>query len=286
MRTPTPEPGASSPARRAVRLLLRTNLFVTAGVVALTWYSARVAGLQPGVEFLVAAAGTLFVYNVDHLRDDRRRVRDGVGRPRLAVGLRWGLLMAAAAGLATGFALAPGSVLFASLPSGALGLLYGAAVAGRRLKDLPGSKAWIVALAVTWAVAALPLAANGISLTTIRPQLFLFLLALTALNAHAFDLRDEEIDRASGAWTWAVKLGPDRARRHMIGAAIVFAVLAEAWRRWPPSGIEAGDGAEMTLTFACVLAALVGTRKTLSREAFGLLFDGLLLVPATCLLLS
>ena len=265
---------------------MRTNLFVTVGVVALTWYSARIAGLEPGIELLVAAAGTLLVYNVDHLRDDRRRIRDGAGRPRLALGMRWGLVVVAAAALATGFALAPAEVLFASLPSGALGLLYGAALAGRRLKDLPGSKAWIVALAVTWATASLPLAANGMSVTAIRPDLFMFLLALTALNAHAFDLRDEEIDRASGAWTWAVKLGPDRARRHMVGAAIVFALLAEGWRRWPGSDLQASDGTEMTLTFACVVAALVATRGALSREAFGLLFDGLLLVPAAYLLLS
>jgi hypothetical protein len=286
MRRPTSEPGPSSTARRAVRLLLRTNIFVAFGVVALTWYSATFAGLQPGRSLLVAGAGTLFVYNLDHLRDDRRRTLSGAGRARLAPGLRWSLLGLAALALSTGFALAPLDVLLASLPSGALGLLYGAAWAGRRLKDLPGSKAWIVALAVTWAVAALPLAANGVSLTAIRPDLFLFLLTLTALNAHAFDLRDEEIDRASGAWTWAVKLGPDRARRHMLGAAAVFALLAEGWRRWPSSGLETNDGAEMTLTFACVLAALVATRKKLPREAYGLLFDGLLLVPAAWLLLS
>lgn len=273
--------------RRAARLLLHTNLFVTAGVVGLTWYCARSEGSEPGWELVVAGAGTLLVYNLDHLRDDRRRARVGGAPPRLTTTARWSLLVVAVTALATGFVLAPPAVFLASLPSGALGLAYGAALAGRRLKDLPGAKAWIVALAVSWAVIALPAAAAGAGPADIAPELAVFVVALTTLNAHAFDLRDVPVDREMGAWTWAVRLGPDRARARMMAATVGLLAAATAWGFLAPGGAsDSRVGGEVILSLVGVLGALAITRARPSREMFGMLFDGLLLVPAAWLLLS
>ena len=261
---------STSPIRRVTRLLLRSNLVVAGGVVALTAYCAGAMGVAAGIALAVTGAGTLLIYNLDHLRDDRRRLADG-GRPRLARGGRLALLTLATGGLVAGLALAPPAVFVASLPSGAAGLLYGAAFGGLRLKDVPGAKAWLVAAAVSWAVVTLPLSAAGQDLATAPWDLAAFVLALTALNAHAFDLRDVAVDSAAGGWTWAVVLGEERARTRMVGAAIglaaVFTVLAGSTGRWEQP--------------ACLLAtagALLISRGA-SRERFGLLFDGLLAAP-------
>lgn len=248
---------------------------MSAGVVALTWYCAVVLNQTPGWELLVTGAGTLLVYNLDHLRDDRRQIRAGRG-PRLAPALRWILLGAAALGLLAGFALAGLPVLVAALPSGIVGLLYGAPIGGRRLKDLPGSKAWLVATAVTWAVIALPLA--GEELGRAGPELWLFVLALTTLNAHAFDLRDVGVDRDNAAWTWAAWLGPERARRRLVAAAGIATLAAAGW------AVQAGDW-ERPVTLGAITAGLLGSQRW-SREAYGVWFDGLLLLPAAWRLLS
>ncbi len=287
MSIPSPARSTAPAARRGARLLVRTNLFVTLGVVGLTWFCARSMGVVPGLELLVTGAGTLLVYNLDHLRDDHRRTRALMGRPLLGGWSRGTLLGAAAVLLGAGFVLGPPRMFLAALPSGALGLSYGAALAGRRLKDLPGAKAWIVAFAVTWAVLALPVARSAGRSAVVSPDLVIFVLALTALNAHAFDLRDVHNDEATGTWTWAVRLGPDLARRRMMGATAVLAVLAAIWQGLAHAGLATAQiGPESVLTLSLLLGALAATRFALSREVFSLLFDGLLLVPAVYLLLT
>ena len=280
MSTTDPEPHALALPALA-RLILRSNLFVALGVVSLTAYAGWFAGYNPTLELLVVGTGTLLVYNLDHLRDDLRRTRTGAGRPRLNISLRWILVVLSAAGLAASFAQTPPVVFWTAVPSGALGLLYGAPIGGRRLKDIPGAKAWIVSIAVSWAVVAIPLAMRD-GVWVLRPDLFAFVVALTALNAHAFDLRDVEIDRASGAWTWASRLGPEAARARLIAAAALATVGTGVWRI-AERGSELsfiGHGWEIPLTFAAVTAALVLTRRGVPRPAYGLLFDGLLFLPA------
>lgn len=247
---------------------------MAAGVTTLGAWAARATGVAvSGPTLAVLLCGTLVIYNLDHLRDDRRRARSQEGaRPRLGHGLRWTVLVLATVGLTVGFVLGGRPLLLAALPAGVVGLLYGAPLGPLRLKDLPGAKAWLVATAVTHACVLMPALAAGEPVAG-SASVAAFVLALTALDAHCFDVRDVDVDRAAGSETWATRLGEAAAHRRLVGlaglAAIVFAALTLGGRlTWV---------APATLALAAATLPLVGPGAR--RARFGVVVDGWLFLP-------
>ncbi len=273
----TGEPGSAPPKARtagAVSLILGSNLYVAVCVASLGWWVASTLGAVASAPVLLALlCGTLVIYNLDHLRDDDQRVAaNPAARPRLDRALRRIVLGVGAAGLALAFFAGGASLVVAALPAGLVGLAYGARLGDWRLKDLPGAKAWIVAGAVTQACLWLPVAPRvpGLRETPVA----LFVLALTALNAHCFDLRDLDVDDAGGVRTWALRLGGRAAHRRLAGltaGASGLAGLAAWWGLLPVS-------APATLALACLTLALV--RPGAPRRRYGVVVDGWLLLPA------
>lgn len=227
--------------------------------------------------------GTLLIYNLDHLRDDRQRASaDPEARPRLALPWRIAALTLATLGLVGSFAAGGLPLILTSLPAGIIGLFYGARFrpGGGRLKDLPGAKAWIVAVAVSQACLFLPLHSLGIVPGLRHGGVALFLLVLTAIDAHCFDLRDLEVDAGSGASTWATRLGGQRAQvrlRHLTAAAAIVAGLAAilGWLPWSAAA-----------TLAVSWITLRWVRPGAPRERFGSVVDGWLLLPAVIVSIS
>lgn len=258
-----------------MQLLLRTNVFVAGGVTALgAWASGQLAIAPSAPLLLVLLSGTLLIYNLDHLRDDRRKeVLSPGARPRLDARMRGWVLAGAGAGLAAGFALGGSRLLLASLPAGLVGLLYGASVFGGRLKDLPGAKSWLVATAVAHAVALMPPLATGAPLGRATLVVAAFAVTLCALNAHCFDLRDVDVDAAGGSTTWAVHLGAPAAHRRLVALAALAAVAFAGLTIVERAPVEA----PATLALAAVSLLLV--RPGAPRERYGLVVDGWLYAP-------
>jgi len=71
-----------------------------------------------------------------------------------------------------------------------------------RLKDIPGSKAWIVGITLTYAVIALPLAYAGRNFDIVAAFTTLFMFVFIVSNSHVFDIRDIESDRKKGVVTF------------------------------------------------------------------------------------
>ncbi len=270
-------PALPGPGRRLIRIGLRTNLYVAFGVMSLGAWVARTEGLDLSISALaVLGCGTLLVYNLDHLRDDQaRRRRDPGARPRLDTCSRVLLLVLAALGLTAAFVLGAPALFLSALPAGLIGLAYGAGPAGRRLKDLPGAKAWLVATAVSQAVLLVPRAGTlplmSPSVTTASSATFLF--TLCALNAHCFDLRDLESDADAGVTTWATRRGAEGASQQLRRAAWIGAVVTSVASA---AGVLSWGG-PVTLVLAAL--SLRTLRLDANRDRFSLLVDGWLFVP-------
>jgi 4-hydroxybenzoate polyprenyltransferase len=239
-------------------LLAFTALWVAASATALCAAAGRAMGARPAVAVLaIAAAGTVFVYNVDRLRDV---ARDRATSPRRTAFVeRWrGPLVAftiGAAAVAAGLALRAGPAAIALLaPIAAIGLLH------RRLKRFAWWKPFYVSGAWTAVVVGLP-AATGASARDV-PWIAAIVGATIGANVIASNLRDREAPAA-------VRFGPRVPMRIARGLALAATALA----------LAAPDGARSLAPIPlATLAALAAFRPT---ELYGFIaVDGALLAGA------
>ena len=158
----------------------------------------------------------LIPYNLDRIFDSYvQKIPDGKAQLFFRQPWIWILLLSAI--LATFVLLyhAPTRVRYVSI-AGIIPLLYGtplfpwknkSGIRWYRLKDIPGSKAWIVGSILTYAVIALPLAyaRAEFNLAAILTTLFMFVFIVT--NSHIFDIRDIKSDLEKGVVTLPIMAG-------------------------------------------------------------------------------
>ncbi|VEP18327.1 UbiA prenyltransferase family protein [Hyella patelloides LEGE 07179] len=70
-----------------------------------------------------------------------------------------------------------------------------------RLKDIPGSKAWIVGTVLTYAVITLPIAYSDAQFNFATGLITLFMFVFIVTNSHIFDIRDIQSDKEKGVIT-------------------------------------------------------------------------------------
>ena len=293
---PDPEQSAV-PHPRPWRVILEAGLihsciwvgFCATGLLTLMHGIVPVFAWQP---YLLCFTGVVFIYNLDHLLDARAGT---VSDPELATLLdgRFRLmilaLMSVCAAIALGLLaryptlrtspalyLAAGAGLFYGLPI--LPTWSGARRGWRRLKDLPGMKVVLIASAVTTAALALP-----ISFASIDPlQRFgevapaaLFLFVFTGTNALLFDLHDITADRASGARTLPVTLGPDRTRQLLTWVNLLAGcLLIVIWLSGPATPYP-----EWLLLLAGMIGLTYRLGPNTPRSLVAWIVDGTLLLP-------
>jgi 4-hydroxybenzoate polyprenyltransferase len=101
----------------------------------------------------------------------------------------------------------PHGVQFAVIVPGMVALLYPLPLyRGRRLRDVPFLKVFLIAATWAWITVALPTLLRGVALPTVWPMLLdraCFILALTL----PFDIRDADSDRAQGVATLPTRWG-------------------------------------------------------------------------------
>lgn len=272
---------------RALELLIYPSVWVAAGLASLTAFSQAMMGLESDWRpilfvFLVA----LIPYNLDRLFDayfqkSRDEKAQAYFRSNAGVFI---LLGVAIVGVMTLLYMAPIAVRYVSLAV-IFPLVYGAPIfpiwRGKqwhwyRLKDIPGSKAWIVCSIITYAAIALPLAYAETTFNLRAGLTTCFIFAFEGSNANLFDIRDLDSDAKKGVLTLPLMVGITGSR--FILTALNLLML----------GILIGYGGQILLPFYPVIFTATSLMFILIwtvNEETPLLFydwviDGLLFLPA------
>lgn len=200
-----------------LKLFIYSNLWVSAGVASLVYFTQESLGLthdwRPVIFIFLAA---FIPYNLDRILDSYlQTIPDAKTQSYFR---HWGVLflpLLAALGLAFMLYYAPLAVRLVSC-AGIAPLIYGLPLfpLGRspkrrwyRLKDIPGTKAWIVAGIISYAVIAVPLAYAGEPPEQSTLLTVMFLLVFTGTNSHLFDFRDISSDSQKGVLTLPLMIG-------------------------------------------------------------------------------
>ena len=226
--------------QRFLEILIYPSIWTAAGVASLTYFVQETLGLPHDwrAVALIFATALLF-YNLDRLLDSSiQPIPDAKAQSFvLHPGFKLFLLVTA---LVVGILLyqAPATVRLVSC-GGFLPLIYGMPLLPwvregnwrwYRIKDIPGAKAWIVAVIITYALVAVPLAYAGVMFEESAALIALFLLIFTGTNSHLFDVRDLDSDREKGVLTWPLMLGVRGNRLIWTGLNLsLFAFLGWFW---------------------------------------------------------
>ncbi|PSP18932.1 MAG: prenyltransferase [Cyanobacteria bacterium QS_8_64_29] len=261
------------------------SIWIAAAIASLAGFAQLMMGLALDWRPIALVFATALVpYNLDRLLDAYWQPV-----PQLQAYFRnnggiLGLLLVAVAGSAYLLVAAPPAVRYASC-AGIVPLLYGVPLLplssqnGRqwyRLKDIPGSKAWIVCSTLTYATVGLPLAYAGAHFDEAATLTALFLFAFIACNSHAFDIRDLDADGASGVTTLPCLAGV-RGTKLILSALYGLVLLALLWG-WRHGAIDCQI--EVLLATACSWAYLWAVDRRTPRWVYDIAIDGVLFVPA------
>ena len=253
----------------AIQTLLLTNVYVAVGAGCLCFASIRLLGLTTALApVAVAMLYVLSMHLLNHLTgtaedeyNDPERARFYERHRRLL-----SVLAIAAGGLGILFASAMGAAAFAILLiMSLLGLSYnlyllpdGFGFKYRRIKDIPGSKTFLIAVA--WGVVAtlLPGITGRGTLTVAIGGVFVWATALVFARTAFFDLLDVQGDRIMGKETLPILLG-NRKTAVLLKATLVGCMILVA--AGSAIGLIAGLGFFLTLCPAAMLILVSAYEK-------------------------
>ena len=270
-----------------VDLLLYGDFWIAACATALVWQTQAVLLGEPRMTPLVVFVffSTLFVYALHRSIGLRKMAAfSHAGRYRIITRFRHHIrLYALIGGLAAAyfFWLLPGEVhRWVVLPGlSAIGyVLPVPGLRGRRLRDLPGIKIFLVAGSFAWVTVILPAVAHGLVgqwlVWAMACERTLFIFALTL----PFDIRDLHIDVHSAVRTLPQVLGVRGAVRLAYGLLLVAGILALLlWRVDYYTGATAGG---LCFTFGLSAYFIRWAPQRRHDYYFTGLLDGLLLLQA------
>ncbi len=264
-----------------------TSLWLSAGLASLTLLTAHALDLPFDLRpYLLVFFSALFVYNLDHIKD--RKVEGIPDRysevffQRPAV-----LILMVAAGVAMGLtvSMAPERAKWAFGFFISIGLLYGLPIVPARsggawrmlrLKEIPGVKAWLVALAITVAGVLLPLGWSGRPMDTQAWHLAVFMFVFIASAAHMCDVRDVDSDRRAGVRTLPVQAGVRRTKQAIIAMNLVMlGVMMWGWM----SGVTGAHPEIIVCAAVSVLFVMFLDEET-PEDVYSIIVDGAFFLPA------
>ena len=271
--------------RRFLEWVVYSSIWVAAAIASLGAFAQAIMGLafdwRP-IALIFAAA--LVPYNLDRIFDSYVQIipedREQAYFRQPGIFL---LLLVAVGATAALLYEAPTQVRLVSC-AGIVPLLYGTPlfpwrrddkIRWYRLKDIPGSKAWLVGGTLTYAAIALPLAyaAKGFDVVSAFTTVFLFVFIVT--NSHTFDIRDLESDRQKGVTTLPLMVGV-RGTKIILTGLNLFMLLALFWG-WS-TGIAFQS--EVLIATGITLGYLWTVDVDTPRPVFSIVIDGCLFVPA------
>ena len=268
-----------------LKLIIYPSIWVAAAIASLGLYTQEILNLEPNWQPIVLIFVTALIpYNLDRIFDSYvQKIPDDKAQLFFRQPYVWVLLIAAIAATIALLYNAPIRVRYVSLV-GIIPLLYGTPLfpvknkskwQWYRLKDIPGSKAWIVGSVLTYAVIALPIAYEGaeFDLAAILTTLFMFVFIVT--NSHTFDIRDLDSDREKGVVTLPVIAGLKGTKAILtIMNLSVLIIMVWAWM-----------GSIMMFRSEMILALLVNITYVLAvdfntpRWVYSILIEGCLFLP-------
>ena len=202
---------------RFFKLIIYPSIWVAAAIASLGIYTQELLNIGHDWRAIILIFVTALIpYNLDRIFDSYvQKIPDEKAQLFFRKPYVWALLLSAIAATAILLYEAPIKVRYASLV-GIVPLLYGTPLfpvnrqskwRWYRLKDIPGSKAWIVGSVLTYAVIALPIAyaEAKFDIAAIFTTIFMFVFIVT--NSHTFDIRDLDSDREKGVVTLPVIIG-------------------------------------------------------------------------------
>jgi (E)-4-hydroxy-3-methyl-but-2-enyl pyrophosphate reductase len=228
--------------------IVRSNLYVAVGSGLFSLASAILMGLSPRPLFFVVTASYVFSMHIlNHFTDIRAME---INEPaRLVFYRKHRRLLITGAVLASLASLA-GAAFLGFLPflillvATSLGVAYSVRLLPRakrgaikfsRLKDIPGSKEVLVALAWATVISLVPFAASPRLITLVSvAAVFLFTGTLVFIRSVSYSLKDIQGDRILGNETIPVILGERRARLLCVflGAFLVVLLTTSYLFRW------------------------------------------------------
>lgn len=261
------QPEASSAflrtAKRIVRFLLQSSLYVAGGAGCLCYAVAVLRGVRVRAVDVTTTLLYVFAMHVLNRYADKAAYYNDPSRAAFYEKYRIPFFVASIA--ATGSALLLAAlqgipVLLALLAMTALGLLYSvrlfperwlAVVRVGKLKDIPASKTIFVAGAWSVVAALLPGFRSGLQLDgpTINALAAAFLLVF--VRSAIFDLVDIQGDRFVGKETIPIVIGEKRTRRLLTYLVLLLGVLLAAG----PS-VELATGFSYLMLPSCLYAGL------------------------------
>ncbi len=201
---------------RFSKLIIYPSIWVAAAIASNGIYTQELLNLGHNWQAIALIFVTALIpYNLDRIFDSYvQKIPDEKAQLFFRKPYVWALLVAAIAATAILLYKAPIKVRYASLV-GIVPLLYGTPLfpvyksqwRWYRLKDIPGSKAWIVGSVLTYAVIALPIAYAGAEFDFAAGFATLFMFVFIVTNSHTFDIRDLDSDREKGVVTLPVLIG-------------------------------------------------------------------------------
>lgn len=236
--------GLENPAqlllRKLVWFLLATNLYVSLAGGTLAWACGFLQGVRPRVTQFVMAAGYLFaMHNLNRYIEQGAKKFNDPHRALFQQRYRMPLLAASIAGLAAAlvaaFHLGRGPFLALAAMS-TLGVLYrfrfiprplSTLLHIRRLKEIPGSKTFFVALAWAFVTVLLPAWGAG-AVTLFTWGTLLFLMLFMYVRSAMFDVLEVQGDRIVGRETLPVFIGEERTLKllHLLlGLLVLMAIF-------------------------------------------------------------
>jgi 4-hydroxybenzoate polyprenyltransferase len=270
-----------------LKIFIYPNLWVSCAVASLAYFTQETLGLYHDwrpIALIFAAA--LLPYNLDRIIDSYvQTIPDAQAQSYFRHRGIFLFPLTAALALVILLYNAPIAVRWVSC-GGIAPLIYGLPLlplgGGKnrrwyRLKDIPGTKAWIVAGIVTYAVVAVPLAYSGV--IPDRPALLtaLFLLVLTGTNSHLFDVRDLNSDRHSGVLTLPLMVGIRGTK--IIWTCLnlsLFLFLSWLWAQ----GVTTPTPEVVVPVTLTNLVLIWLLNPDTPRNAYNIVLDGCLFLPA------
>ncbi len=270
-----------------LKIFIYPSLWVSLAVASLAYFSQETLGLDHDWRPLVLIfAAALLPYNLDRIFDSYVQT---IPDPQAQSYFRHReiLLLPLAAAVAVAILLyyAPPAVRLVSC-GGVAPLIYGLPLlplgTGKnrrwyRLKDVPGTKAGIVAGIITYAVVAVPLAYAGVAPDQATLLTAIFLLVLTGTNSHLFDLRDLNSDRQKGVLTMPLILGILGTR--LIWTGLNVSLLIFLSRFWVVGPATPSPQVVIPVTLLN-LALIWWLNPDTPRNVYNIGLDGCLFLPA------
>jgi 4-hydroxy-3-methylbut-2-enyl diphosphate reductase len=265
--------------------MVESTLYLSIGAVSLCYTSLVFQGIRFSVNLLLISFFYVFATHV--FNRYKERIKDEFTDPaRTRFFQDYGKVLVAAATVASFISLYLSYRLglipfFFLLFSYFMGMIYGLRIVPRRLqpyikykrlKDVPGSRDFLVSLAWTWVIVMIPFLSHEDYYPYLTFVMMLFVLLSVFIRSVIFDIVSIEGDRIVGRETIPILLGQIKTQRILIILSILlgaFMFLSAA------SGLVSSLGYYLSLSPVFMVACLYvfQKRRVLAGKSFEALID-------------